>query len=202
MKRLRKIAGQIRRVFYAYAEWYRLQNFIWWSRALGMSVNVGARTCLQVPLGGGGRGTLRIGCGNVFGYRMAMKLGSGGIFLQPRSKESVIEIGTENLFNNNVTIVANKRISVGSNCQIGDLVAIYDSDFHELDPATRNRSPGKIMPVSIGNNVWLGSRVMVLKGVTIGDNSVIGAMSLVTKSIPANCIAAGNPAKVIRIIER
>lgn len=56
------------------------------------------------------------------------------------------------------------------------------------------------MPVTIGNNVWLGSRVMILKGVSIGDNSVIGASSVVTKPIPANCIAAGNPAKIIRYI--
>ncbi len=54
--------------------------------------------------------------------------------------------------------------------------------------------------VKIGNNVWLGSEVTILKGVTIGDNAVIGAKSLVTKNIPANCIAAGVPAKVIRMI--
>jgi maltose O-acetyltransferase len=129
-------------------------------------------------------------------------MGNGEILLQPRSREAEIRIGDDNWFNNNVTIVANERIMVGDNCQIGDQVAIYDCDFHEISPATRNRSPGPTQPVVIGNNVWLGSRVMVLKGVTIGDNSVIGAMSLVTKSIPENCIAAGNPAKVIRSIER
>lgn len=169
--------------------------------AVGLRVNMGSGTQLQVPLRGSGGGTLSIGRGNVFGYRQAMKLGSGSILLQPRSRESIIEIGDGNLFNNNVAIVANERINIGSNCQIGDLVAIYDCDFHETDPARRNHSPGKTMPVVIGNNVWLGSRVMVLKGVSIGDNSVIGAMSLVTKSIPPNCIAAGNPAKVIRYIE-
>ncbi len=58
-----------------------------------------------------------------------------------------------------------------------------------------------IKPVRIGNNVWIGSRVMVLKGASIGDNSVIAAMSVVTSAIPANCVAAGVPAKVIRKIE-
>jgi maltose O-acetyltransferase len=85
-------------------------------------------------------------------------------------------------------------------CQIGDQVAIYDCDFHEINPSTRDRSYGPTSPVVIGNNVWLGSRVIVLKGVTIGDNSVVGAMSVVTKSIPANCVAAGIPARIIRHI--
>ena len=97
--------------------------------------------------------------------------------------------------------MANDCIAIGNKCQIGDLVAIYDSDFHEISPATRNRSTGPSAPVRIGNNVWLGSRVMVLKGVAIGDNSVIAAMSVVTKSVPPNSLAAGIPAKVIRSIE-
>lgn len=121
--------------------------------------------------------------------------------VQARSPESEIIIGERNAFSNNVAIVANERITVGNDCQIGDLVAIYDCDFHEINPATRNRSAGPTGPVSIGNNVWLGSRVMVLKGVSIGDNSVVAAMSVVTKSIPANCVVAGIPAKVIRSIE-
>ena len=124
-------------------------------------------------------------------------LGDGGILLQPRHATSVIRIGNNNSFSNNVVVVANERITVGDRCQVGDQVAIYDCDFHEVNPDTRNRSHGRTSPVCIGSNVWLGSRVMILKGVTIGDNSVIGAMSLVTRSIPENCVAAGHPAKVI-----
>jgi len=75
-----------------------------------------------------------------------------------------------------------------------------DADFHEIDPATRNRSAGVVKPVVIGNDVWIGNRTMILKGAKIGDNSVIGTMSLVTGEIPANCIAAGVPTKVIRPI--
>ncbi|MBP7051983.1 MAG: hypothetical protein KBE65_13295 [Phycisphaerae bacterium] len=80
-------------------------------------------------------------------------------------------------------------------------MAIYDCDFHEIDPILRNRGPGPNMPVEIGDNVWLGSRVMVLKGVTIGANSVVGAGSIVTTSLPANCVAAGVPARVIRTVD-
>ena len=79
-------------------------------------------------------------------------------------------------------------------------MAIYDCDFHEINPESRNASVGQILPVSIGDNVWLGSRIMVLKGVSIGSHSVIAAGSIVTQSIPSRCIAAGIPAKVIKKI--
>jgi len=165
----------------------------------GFAIGEGTQAC--VPLRGGGRGKLLIGRNNVFGYRSAFRLGTGEILLQARGVEAVIEIGDGNWFNNNAAIVAMKSITIGSNCQIGDLVMIYDSDFHELDPKLRMHSTGPSERVVIGNNVWLGSRVMVLKGVIIGDNSVVGAMSVVTKSIPPNCIAAGIPARVIRMLD-
>lgn len=75
---------------------------------------------------------------------------------------------------------------------------IMDSDFHDLDPATRHSGTGGALPVQIGNNVWLGSRVIVQKGVSIGDNSVIAAGAVVTRPVPANVVAGGNPARVIR----
>jgi len=145
-----------------------------------------------------GKGSVEIGHMNGFGYFSGPKSGDGALKIQPRKLESQIVIGDKNWFNNNVTIIANEKIEIGNGCRIGDDVAIYDCDFHEMDPNHRGRSHGPTSPVSIGDNVWLGSRVMVLKGVQIGENSVVGAMSLVTKSIPANCIAAGIPAKVIK----
>lgn len=76
---------------------------------------------------------------------------------------------------------------------------IVDSDFHGIPPDAR-AEPSPSQPVHIGNNVWLGSRVMVLKGVTIGDNAVVAAGGVVTKDVPANTLAGGVPAKVLRII--
>ncbi|MBQ3129797.1 MAG: hypothetical protein IJC23_02770 [Bacteroidaceae bacterium] len=70
---------------------------------------------------------------------------------------------------------------------------IADGDFHIDDPRV-----GEPKPVRISNNVWLGYGVIVMKGVTIGENSIIGMNSVVTKDIPANSIAAGSPAKVIK----
>jgi maltose O-acetyltransferase len=164
-------------------------------------LEIGAKNRFNVPVRSDGSGKLVIGNSNTFGWSPATRLGNGEILLQPRSLEAEIVIGNGNAFNNNVSLICMGKISMGDNCLIGDQVLIYDCDWHEIDPLHRNRSVGPIRPVTIGNNVWLGSRVMVLKGVTIGDNSVIAAASVVTKPIPANCLAVGNPAQIIRSIE-
>jgi maltose O-acetyltransferase len=163
-------------------------------------VEIGRGVEFNVPVRGGGRGTIRLGERCKFGYPLAHRLGTGQIMLQARTVDAVIALGCDNYINNNSVLCAMESIRIGSKCMIGDLVAIYDCDFHEINPAGRFHGMGVARPVIIGNNVWIGSRAMILKGVTIGDNSVIGAMSLVTKEIPANCIAAGVPAKVIRAI--
>ena len=85
------------------------------------------------------------------------------------------------------------RIELGDYVRCGANTLITDGDWHENDPRA-----GKPRPVTIGHHVWLGVNVIVLKGVIIGANSLIGANSVVTKDIPANVIAAGNPCVVIR----
>lgn len=163
---------------------------------------IGPRVLFNVPVRSSGLGSLEIGGSNCFGFPLSARVGTGEILIQPRDANAEIVIGEGNAFSNNVAIVANERITIGDQCRIGDQVAILDCDFHELDPGTRNRSQGRTAPVEIGNNVWLGSRVMILKGVTIGDNSVVGAMSMVNRSIPPNCLAAGFPARVVRFLDR
>src|SRR5262249_4183280 len=94
-----------------------------------------------------------------------------------------------------------KTIRIGKNTLIGTDCVIFDSDFHVAwPPDGRTSYAGDEVdaPVTIGNNVWFGARCMVLKGVTIGDNCVIAAGSIVTKSLPPNSLAAGNPAKVVK----
>jgi acetyltransferase-like isoleucine patch superfamily enzyme len=99
------------------------------------------------------------------------------------------------------SICAAKMITIGNRCLIGADVVICDTDFHSIDP-THRRNPEtayeKAMPVMIGDNVFIGTKAIILKGVTIGENSVIGAGSVVVRSLPANVIAAGNPCKIIR----
>jgi maltose O-acetyltransferase len=180
--------------------WYKLSFEINVTGTL-RSVSVGQGLRLQSPVRvGGGAGSLRIGEKVMLGYAMAPRVGNGQILLEPRSAEAVIDIGDGTSLSNNVSIIAMNLIRVGKNCAIGDLVHIFDCDWHDTDPGRRNTGVGRVEPVTIGNNVWLGSRVLVLRGVTIGDNSVVGAGSVVTKSIPANAVAAGVPAKVLRRI--
>ena len=155
---------------------------------------------LNCPLRVDGAGVVRLGADVSLGYRKAPRLGTGENLLQARKEGSEVLVGQGTCTSNNISIVACSRISIGDRCRIGDQVAIYDCDFHEINPETRNNTDGEIQPVSIGDNVWLGSRVVVLKGVSIGDNSVIAAGSIVTQSIPARSLAAGVPAKVVRKI--
>jgi acetyltransferase-like isoleucine patch superfamily enzyme len=108
-----------------------------------------------------------------------------------------IKIG-ENFFSNfNFTILDESTVTIGDNVLVGPNVSIYTVN-HAVNIAKRNAGIEYARPVSIGNNVWIGGNVVILQGVTIGDNSIVGAGSVVTKSIPANVLAAGNPCKVLR----
>ena len=183
-----------------HSAWYR-RWFLITEKPRHRKIDLGKGVIFHVPVSGGGQGSIHVGDNTNFGFRLAGRLGNGGILLQARTPEAEIIIGRDSWLNNNTSLCAVQSIRVGNLCRIGDFVAIMDADFHEINPDTRNRSVGTIKPVTIGNNVWIGSRVMVLKGASIGDNSVIAAMSVVTSDIPPNCIAAGIPAKVIRKIE-
>ncbi|MBN1158665.1 MAG: acyltransferase [Bacteroidales bacterium] len=96
-----------------------------------------------------------------------------------------------------VTIVSATKVKIGDNVLIGADCTIVDNDFHHADPNKRIHEGYPSRPVVIEDNVFLGFNCLILKGVTIGRNSVIGANSLVIKSIPPNSIALGNPCKVI-----
>ncbi len=120
-------------------------------------------------------------------------------YIETRNEHSKIVIGDNVWINNNFVIISEgEGIEIGVHTIIGTNVEIYDSDFHELHPDKRMCGVPKTGKVKIGNNVFIGSSVKILKCVTIGNNSVIANSSVVTKSIPANVIAGGYPAKVIR----
>lgn len=95
-----------------------------------------------------------------------------------------------------------ESLTIGCNVKIGGNVLLIDTDCHPMDYEVRRFSNEgtKSSPIKIEDDVWIGAHCIVLKGVTIGARSIIGAGSVVTKSIPADCIAVGNPAKVIRHI--
>lgn len=108
-----------------------------------------------------------------------------------------IRVGKRFFANFCLTILDEAMVSIGDDCFIGPNVSIYTA-CHSTDPQARNTRREWAKPVTIGNNVWIGGSVTILPGVTIGDNCTIGAGSVVTRDIPANTIAAGNPAKCIR----
>lgn len=112
---------------------------------------------------------------------------------------SNIEVGENFVANYNLTILDVARVKIGSNVMIAPNVSIYTAG-HPLHPDSRNSGYEYGIPITIGDNVWIGGNSMILPGVTIGSNVVIGAGSVVTKDIPDNRMAAGNPCRVIREI--
>lgn len=121
-----------------------------------------------------------------------------------------IFLGDDVIVNMNCTFVDNRPIRIGNRVLIASNVQIYTAS-HPVLPQERLLSDGKgrrttffrtwARPVEVGDNVWIGGGSILLPGVTIGENSVIGAGSVVTRSIPANCVAVGNPCRVIRCFE-
>lgn len=105
---------------------------------------------------------------------------------------AILRIGNGCSFSG-VSIWCFDKIEIGNHVRVGANVLIMDGDAHQDDPRA-----GKNAPIYIKDNVWIGGGVTILKGVTIGRNSIIGAGSVVTKEVPENVVAAGNPCKVIK----
>lgn len=114
-----------------------------------------------------------------------------------------IKLGNNVELNYDCVILDCGPVNIGDNCLVAPGVHIY-SATHPIDPAHRQDNDDYYeftKPVNIGRNVWIGGKSVICPGVTIGDNSVIGAGSVVIKDVPANVVVAGNPAKIIRYME-
>ena len=110
-----------------------------------------------------------------------------------------VHLGHDVYANFNLTLVDDTHIYVGDHVLLGPNVTICTAT-HPIDPDSRRRAAEYNLPVRIGNNAWIGGNVFIMPGVTIGENSVIGAGSLVTRDIPANVVALGSPCRVLREI--
>jgi acetyltransferase-like isoleucine patch superfamily enzyme len=116
-------------------------------------------------------------------------------------RNAILTVGN-NVGLSQTALICHQSITIGDNVKIGGGVKIFDTDFHSLDALIRSSKEDKKdrakAPILIKNNVFIGAFSIILKGVTIGENCIIGAGSVVTKSVPDNQIWAGNPAKFIR----
>jgi len=113
------------------------------------------------------------------------------------SAGATLEIGSHTFINYGCSIGSTLLVKIGAHCNIGSHVIIMDNDFHRLEPERRHEMP-ESAAVILEDNVWLGVRTVVLRGVTIGAGSVIAAGSVVVRDVPARSLAGGVPAKVIR----
>jgi maltose O-acetyltransferase len=111
-----------------------------------------------------------------------------------------ISIGARTFVNFGAVFLDAAPITVGEDVQIGPNVQLL-TPTHEMDTERRRAGWEKALPITIGDNVWLGGGVIVCPGVTIGENTVVGAGAVVTKDLPAGVLAVGNPARVIRTLD-
>ncbi|MCO5327316.1 MAG: acyltransferase [Solirubrobacterales bacterium] len=148
-------------------------------------VFLGPRLQLQV----GRTGEIRFG-------RFAW-IGSG---TKIRCHEGVVEIGSKSVLGQECTISAYQRVAIGEQCVIADRVMFIDFDHVVTESERPIRQQGIYKrDVVVGSNVWIGYGAQLLRGVTVGDNAIIGASSVVTRDIPANAVAVGSPARVVRM---
>jgi maltose O-acetyltransferase len=177
------------------AQWPRIRKY----RVLSTCRRISGTPVILQPVLFVGPGEISLGEGVQFGWKASPLFYTGYCHVEVSDERSRIEVGDRTEFNNNLMIKSEGAgIRIGRDGLFGANVEILDSDFHALDPARRKTGAGKLAPVEIGDNVFAGMGVRVLKGASIGSDSVIGAGAVVTGPIPAGVIAAGNPARVIR----
>lgn len=173
---------------------------LWKYKFLSDCNQVFGKAKLFQPLLLKGRGRISFGQHVQIGVTASPHFYSHYTYMEARNLDSEICIGDNVSINNAFSAVAFSKITIQNNVLIGVSCSIMDNDGHNLDKDKRHHEVQKTGNVYISENVFIGDNVTILKGVTIGVNSVIGNGSIVTKSIPDNVIAAGNPALVIRNI--
>jgi len=119
-----------------------------------------------------------------------------------RCHEGSIEIGAKTVMGQECTISAYRRVRIGEQCVIADRAMFIDFDHGVVEVERPIRQQGIYMrEVEVGSNVWIGYGACILRGVRVGDNSIVGTNSVVTKDVPANAVVAGVPARIIRMRE-
>ena len=172
---------------------------VWKYRALSTCRNVTGSGIVHQPVLLLGSGAIRIGRDVRFGWPTSPQFHTGYIHLEASGPEALIEVGDGAEINNNAYIKSEGAgIFIAQRALLGSNVQILDSDFHDLHPDRRRGGQPAMAAVHLDENVFIGDGARILKGVTIGSDSVVGAGSVVTRSVPVGVIAAGNPARVVR----
>ena len=161
---------------------------------------VEGRPVLRQPCLLKGDGRITFEDGVTVGYYPSPYYFNTHAYVEARSASARVSVGSGTHLNNNCVIAAEHRsIRIGRDVLIGAGVVIVDSDRHSLDPRRRRESPpDAAADVTVGDNCFIGAGARIMKGVTIGRDSVIGSGSVVVSDVPANAVAAGNPARVVR----
>lgn len=145
-----------------------------------------------------GRGLIDIGKNSQLGVYPSPGFRRGEFYIEARSEKARVIIGESVIINNGCILIADKTIiEIGNNTLIGPDFFCVDSDFHSLDPEKRLSYDYKCKSVKIGKNVFIGAKVTILKGVSIGDNSIIAAGSIVFKDVPSDFTFVGKYEKFL-----
>ena len=159
----------------------------------------GRRWRTDGPVFFGRRLEIQVAAGAHIDFGRFVWLGDG---TKIRCHEGVVEIGEKSVLGQDCTISAYRRVRIGEQCVIADRAMFIDFDHGVVEVERPIRKQGIYKrDVEVGSNVWIGYGACILRGVRIGDNSIIGTNSVVTKDVPANAVVAGIPARVIRMRE-
>jgi acetyltransferase-like isoleucine patch superfamily enzyme len=170
-----------------------------WLRRRWTCAEVAGTPELRMPVMLAGQGRIGFGARVVVGWEQSPGFLSGYSYVEARNPGSEVTFGDETHLNNGVTFVSEgPGIAVGRRCLIGTGVHVYDSDFHALDASERRAAAPRMARVEIGDDVFIGTNALVLKGVTVGAGSVVGAGAVVIADVPPGAVVAGNPAQVVR----
>jgi maltose O-acetyltransferase len=172
---------------------------VWHYRTISPARYTGAKPDLRQPVLFKGEGRIHFEGECTFGWLTSPLFYSTYGYVEAREAGSSVYFGKDCFLSNNCAIIASGAdIRIGDHCRIGLNCMIVSSDFHHTDPAQRNTPSPPAENITIGNTVFIGNNVQILKGASIGDDSVIGAGSVVTGHIPPRSVAAGVPAKVLK----